>query len=124
MLIITNLNVRCIKTNIFYDSFYKHRGEVVAFVRTWPSSWIVGIRKCSSNTTIWAFWSWRFVVRSCQLTHWDATRPSPCWGYIHPHNLNVWFHNWQRRSRWWMMSISLQKMHHPFWQWFATTMNK
>jgi hypothetical protein len=32
MLIITNLNVRCIETNIFYNRFYKHGNEIVAFV--------------------------------------------------------------------------------------------
>jgi hypothetical protein len=54
MFIITNLNVRCIEINIFYNGFWKH-GREVALVWTRPSSWIVGIRKCSSNTTKWAF---------------------------------------------------------------------
>jgi hypothetical protein len=63
-----NLNVRCIEINIFYNGFCRHGGEV-ALVWTWPSSWIVGSRKCSSNTTRWAFWSWKFVLRSCHPTH-------------------------------------------------------
>jgi hypothetical protein len=77
-----NLNVRCLKINIFYNGFCKHGGEV-ALIWTWPSSWIVGIKKCSSNTTWWSFWSWKFVVGSCHSTHWDATKPLPCWGCIH-----------------------------------------
>jgi hypothetical protein len=32
MLIITNLNVRCIETNVFHNGFYKHGSEIVAFV--------------------------------------------------------------------------------------------
>jgi hypothetical protein len=38
MLIITTLNVRCIETNNFYNSFYRHGGEIVAFVWTYASS--------------------------------------------------------------------------------------
>ncbi len=63
-----NLNVRCIETNMFYNGFYMH-GREVALVWTSPSSWTASIRKCSSNTAIWAFWPWRFVVKSCHLTH-------------------------------------------------------
>ncbi len=32
MLIITNLNVRCIKINIFLNGFCKHGGEVIALI--------------------------------------------------------------------------------------------
>ncbi len=49
-----NLNVRCIKTNIFYNGFCRHGGEV-ALVWTCPSSWTTCIKKCSSNTIRWAF---------------------------------------------------------------------
>ncbi len=91
-----NLNVRCIETYIFYSGFCRHGWEV-ALVWTWPSSWTIGIRKCSSNTTKWTFWSWRFAMGSCHLTHWDTIRPSPCWSCIHPHNSSVWFHSWWRR---------------------------
>ncbi len=49
-----NLNVRYIKINIFYNGFCKHGGEI-ALVWTWPSSWTTSIKKCSSNTTKWAF---------------------------------------------------------------------
>ncbi len=45
-----NLNLSCIETNIFYNGFWKHGGEV-ALVWTWPSSWIARIKNCSSNTS-------------------------------------------------------------------------
>jgi hypothetical protein len=57
------LNVEYIEINIFYNGYCKH-GRKVALVWTWPSSWIVSNRKCSSNTTRWTFWSRKFVVGS------------------------------------------------------------
>jgi hypothetical protein len=124
MLIIMNLNVRCIEINIVYNGFCRHGREVVVLVWAWSSSWIISIGKCNSNPTKWAFWSWRCVVRRCPSTNWDETRPLPCQSCIHPHNLGVWFHRWQRKSRWWTMLIFLQKTHHPPWQWFVTTMSR
>jgi len=108
-----NLNVRCIVTNIFYNGFCRHGGEI-ALVWTWPSSWIASIGKCSSNTTRWAFWSWRFVVGSCHLTHSDTIKPLPCWSYIHPHNLNAWFHRWWRRL---MHPQTFLKTQMRVWRW-------
>jgi len=97
------------RNSYFVQWFLLAWREAIAFVWTWPSSWIVGIGKCSSNPTKWALWSWRCVVRNCPSIDWDATRPLPCQSCIHPHNLGVWFHSWQRKSRWWKMLIFCKK---------------
>jgi hypothetical protein len=46
MLIITNLNVSCIGTNIFYNGFYMHEREIIPLVWTYQT-WIIGIGTCS-----------------------------------------------------------------------------
>jgi hypothetical protein len=67
MLIIKNLNVRCITINIFYNDFCKHGGEVVALLWTWPSSWTTCIGNYNSNITRWHFdyedLLWEVVIR-------------------------------------------------------------